>query len=290
MLVRGGAHGPRFSPDGRWLAYSTGPGRFGTDKIFGLFSQTYLLPSAGGESTRLLPEFLSVSWPVWSPDGRRVLLSARRGAADIPDWWVVTPGGQAPVKVTADMGTGIRFPVRAWSWIEGDRILYSAASGGDSWDLWEVSIAPDAQTAPAKPRRVTTGTGLQAHASIVGDGLLVFSSLIQTVNIWGVPLRANSGHVLGSPQRVTATSALQYWPSASVDGERLVFRSGRLDSGGIWLRDLDTAREIPLVPSPAAALPVISADGSRVAYTSFVEIGTIYTVSAMGGAPEKDLR
>ena len=34
LLVRG-AHGPRFSPDGRWLAYSTGPGRFSMDKSLG---------------------------------------------------------------------------------------------------------------------------------------------------------------------------------------------------------------------------------------------------------------
>ena len=80
LLVRGGAHGARFSPDGRWLAYSTGPGRFGTDKTSGLFSQTYLVPASGGESTRLLPDFVSVSWPVWSPDGRRVLVTARRGS------------------------------------------------------------------------------------------------------------------------------------------------------------------------------------------------------------------
>ena len=68
------------------------------------------------------------------------------------------------------MGSGMsRFPVRAWSWLKGDRILFSAALGGDSWDLWEVPITPGVPTAPAKPRRLTTGTGLQAHASIVGD-------------------------------------------------------------------------------------------------------------------------
>ena len=288
LLVRGGAHGARFSPDGRWLAYSTGPGRFGTDKTSGLFSQTYLVPASGGESTRLLPDFASVSWPVWSPDGRRVLVTARRGSQDFPEWWVVTPGGGGPVKVEADMGSGMsRFPVRAWSWLKGDRILFSAAFGGDSWDLWEVPITPGVPTAPAKPRRLTTGTGLQAHASIVGDRLLVFSSLTQTVNIWSVPLRANSGRVIGPPQRVTATSRLQWWPSVSVDGKRLVFRGGRLGSGGIWLRELDAAREMLLVPSSAAAAPLITADGSRVGYTSFAEGGTIYTVSPLNGVAEK---
>jgi Tol biopolymer transport system component len=82
VLVRGGAHGPRFSPDGRWLAYSTGPGRFSSDKTLPFISQTYLISSTGGESTRLLPDFVSVAWPIWSPDGRRLLVTARRELKD----------------------------------------------------------------------------------------------------------------------------------------------------------------------------------------------------------------
>ncbi len=51
------AHGPRFSPDGRWLAYSIGPARFSMDKSMAFRAQTYLIPTAGGEATRLLPDF-----------------------------------------------------------------------------------------------------------------------------------------------------------------------------------------------------------------------------------------
>ena len=90
------AHSPRFSPDGRWLAYSKGPGRFSMDKALGFNATTYLISPTGGESTRLLPDFESVATPVWSPDGHRLLVTAGRTRSDEAEWWVVALDGQEP--------------------------------------------------------------------------------------------------------------------------------------------------------------------------------------------------
>jgi len=287
LLVSGGAHGPRFSPDGRWLAYSTGPGWFSTDKNSAFSSATYLIPSTGGESTRLLPHFASVAWPVWSPDSR-LLLTARDRINDNQEWWVVAPDGQTPVKIDGvNLVTGSRFAVRPWSWLEGNRIVYSAALGGDSWNLWEVVIAPDTSSVSTEPKPLTTGADLQAHASIVRGTQLVFSNLTQTVNVWAVPVHADSGRAAGPAQKVTATSALQWSPSASEDGRRLVFRSDRLGIGGLWMRDLETDREDLLVSSRGAIGPVITADGSRVAYVDAERHWAIFVVPSSGGEPEK---
>jgi Tol biopolymer transport system component/DNA-binding winged helix-turn-helix (wHTH) protein len=280
------AHGPRFSPDGRWLAYSTGPGRFSMDKALGFTAQTYLIPTAGGEATRLLPDFASVAWPVWSPDGRRLLVTARSNVTDDPEWWVVTLDGQAPVKnsgVTVVTPGAAQFPVRPWTWIEGDRIVYSVALGGDSWDLWEVGLSPDTWVVSTEPRRLTTGADLQAHASIVG-ARLVFSSLTQTINVWRLPLDPNDSRVVGPARRVTATSALQWWPSVSDDGRRLLFRG---DKGGLWIRDFDAGREVLLASSQRPIAGSITADGSRVAYVVFEEKREIFAVPSSGGGSEK---
>ena len=142
-------------------------------------------------------------------------------------------------------------------------------------------------TVPAKPRRLTTGADLQAHASIVRGTLLVFSSLTQTVNVWSVPLHANSGRVIGPPRKVTATSTLQWWPSASVDGRRLVFRGGRLGSGGIWMRDLETDARFsssrPSEPSVQSSPPT-----GLASLTSIAEKNrAIYAVPSSGGVAEK---
>jgi Tol biopolymer transport system component len=286
LLVPGGAHGPRFSPDGSWLAYSTGPGRFSTDKAAGAFGQTYLIPSAGGKSTRLLPDFVSVAWPIWSPDGRHLLVTARREINEDPAWWIVAPDGQAPEKIGGfNLVTGS--PVRPWSWIEGNRIVYSAALGGDSWNLWEVVIAPRTWIVTTEPRRLTTAADLQGHASIVRGTQLVFSSLTLTVNVWGVPVHADTGQVVGPARRVTATPTLQWSPSVSEDGRRLVFYGENLATAGLWLRDLETGREVILVSSRGATGPVITADGSRVAYEDTERNWAIFAVPSSGGEPEK---
>ena len=161
---------------------------------------------------------------------------------------------------------GYRLPVRPWSWTEGNRLVYSTALGGDSWDLWEASIAPGTWTLSTQPTRLTTGANLQAHASIVRGTQVVFASLIQTVNVWSVPLDANAGRVLGAARRVTGTSTPQWWPDASADGRRLVFRADRLATAGLWMKDLHTDNEVLIVSSRSTMGPVITADGSRVAY------------------------
>jgi Tol biopolymer transport system component/DNA-binding winged helix-turn-helix (wHTH) protein len=284
LLVRGSAHGPRFSPDGRWLAYSTGAGRFSTDKIAALIGQTYIVSSTGGESRRLLPEFVSASWPVWSPDSRHLLLTAMRGFTDMPAWWVVSTDGESPTtKVSFDTAPGTRFPVRPWRWLDRDRIVYSTALGGDSWDLWEVEITRTTWAAAPKPRRLTMGAGLQGHASIAPNNLLVFANLTQVVNVWSIPLDANSGRVAAPMQRVTATTTLQWWPSASNDGRLLVFGGQQAKTSGVWLHDFKTAREALLAPVRLAR-PVITGDGARVAYQTE---GAIYAVASSGGPTEK---
>jgi dipeptidyl aminopeptidase/acylaminoacyl peptidase len=63
-------HSPRWSPDGRYLA-------FVSDR--GAKPQVYLAPLAGGEPRQLTDAPHGVSHPAWSPDGKRIAYSARVG-------------------------------------------------------------------------------------------------------------------------------------------------------------------------------------------------------------------
>ncbi|HSG47052.1 MAG TPA: S9 family peptidase [Longimicrobiales bacterium] len=73
----GGDGSPAFSPDGRWIAYTTGT----TDPQFSAFGTSHLavIPVEGGEAAerRILTESLdrNVRQPVWDRDGRGVVFS-----------------------------------------------------------------------------------------------------------------------------------------------------------------------------------------------------------------------
>jgi dipeptidyl aminopeptidase/acylaminoacyl peptidase len=68
MTVSAGSeHSPRFSPDGRWIAFVSA--RDGHDNL-------YLMPTGGGESRPLTAISTGVSDPVWSPDSKWIAVAS----------------------------------------------------------------------------------------------------------------------------------------------------------------------------------------------------------------------
>jgi len=65
---------PRWSPDGRWLAFLSKRG----DK----YANVWLLPTAGGEAWRLTDAKSDVAQAAWSPDGKRIAFIAPERAPD----------------------------------------------------------------------------------------------------------------------------------------------------------------------------------------------------------------
>lgn len=68
---------PRWSPDGRWLAFVS---ERGEEK-----PQLAVMPANGGESRLLTKLPLGAGYPVWSPDSTRIAFSAKTGTPPDPD-------------------------------------------------------------------------------------------------------------------------------------------------------------------------------------------------------------
>ncbi|KQS56813.1 peptidase S9 [Geodermatophilus sp. Leaf369] len=91
---------PRFSPDGRWLAF------LGAES--GGRPQLHVLPTGGGEARRLTDHPLGAGAPVWSPDSRhiaytcRVPAEGRYGTADGVDAAAEPPRLITTLKYRAD--------------------------------------------------------------------------------------------------------------------------------------------------------------------------------------------
>jgi eukaryotic-like serine/threonine-protein kinase len=90
---------PRFSPDGTHIAYHTGPWLSGAGTRAAGFA-VFTVATTGGQPTRLADRFTTARSPLWSADGRHVLLFGRPDGKDASaefDWWWIPVDGGAPV-------------------------------------------------------------------------------------------------------------------------------------------------------------------------------------------------
>jgi WD40 repeat protein len=90
---------PRFSPDGKWIAFSS-------DRNGNL--DVYLIPSAGGTVKQLTSHSADDTVLGWSPDGRSVLFSSNRGEGFLPVLYTVSVEGGMPVSAAR------RASLRVW--------------------------------------------------------------------------------------------------------------------------------------------------------------------------------
>ena len=123
-LIAEGGHNPRFSPDGRHIAYWVGfAGTRGDPGGSG--NKTFVVSATGGQPVHLLSDYDSVFWPVWAPDSKHVLVTA--GDLDQLKWYVAPIDGGPPVHLKETFQDKYKFSCipRQELW-RGDTIVFSA--------------------------------------------------------------------------------------------------------------------------------------------------------------------
>ena len=276
-LLVADARDPRFSPDGTRVAYWTGQFRGVAPQ-----SEAYVMGLAGGTAVRLLPDFFTARYPVWSPDGKALLIVGRPRGAPVAelDWWWVPLDERKPQKtgvfpmLKADPGSG-----RADWTPEG--VVF--APGGD---LWRVRISGDGRaTAPAE--RMTAGAGAAQAPSVSRDGTVVFAAVERQRAIVRAAIgTADPPLVLYADDRSDTRRA-----SVTADGGVIVFERWYSAHTEIWLKDLRNGQQrlIARVDDAGMVNAAISADGRRLVYTvrGDARPGTGYVVDVGGGTPRK---
>ena len=276
---------PRFSPDGRWIAY-TGTGEGAAD--------VYVIPAQGGEPRRLTwypsrdnTDRMGFDNIVlgWTPDGR-VLFRSQRGPMGgfIGEPWAVRPEG-GPVE---------RYPIEEAGHVsfapDGKRAAITRTfrdfrqwkryQGGMAQDVWLYDLASHAV------ERITDWRGTDTQPMWIGGSVYYLSDREGwKVNLWRYDLAART-HT-----RVTAFKEFDCkWAHAGAD--RLVFENG----GELWLYDpkAGPARKVTVtLPDDARfarrrwvgvaeqiADASLAPDGKRVAFTAR---GEVFTVPAEHG-------
>jgi eukaryotic-like serine/threonine-protein kinase len=263
---------PRFSPDGRWVLYWTGRPVWGaletaTPNAIGTLA---IVPARGGTPRTLAAGLASARFGVWSPDSTRVLfLGARRGddGGARRDWYLTAIDGAEPVPTGALAvleSAGISGTPVPGDWDRTDSSVVFASTGNGGSNVWKVTIATATGTLIGAPRRLTFGTAIERGPVVGGPGRIAFTSLVENVDVWRVPLDPSSGVAAGPIERVTDGVGRDRVMNVSEDGRTMAFVSSRLDGDSVWIRELDSGRERQIAQTAAAR---ISPDGVTVAIT-----------------------
>jgi len=94
LLARGGKS-PRYSPDGSQVSYWVGTPA--VDLWVPGGGAVWVIPVAGGPPRRVAPNLTNARWPIWSPDGKRLLFngygSTKHSDISAMDWWLADANG-----------------------------------------------------------------------------------------------------------------------------------------------------------------------------------------------------
>ncbi len=264
FFARGGRR-PRFSPDGKWIAFWQG--QIGSGFLSG--SAQIMIGSADGSSVNnFKPEFGVSAYPVWTPDGNSILFLGQKGTER--DWWLAPIyGGRAVKTGVLDALIARKLTPAPSSFAIAPETFYGnkvlcAAKMADTLNIWEIGLSGDSEKTVPIPKRRTMGTNNEIQPS-VAMGVMAFSSVTVNTRVWRVRLK--NGVADGDPEKVTNGDNFDGFPSVSDDGSRMAFASDRSGRRSIWLRQMASGKETQLTKSSVAeSQPKISGDGKTIAY------------------------
>ncbi len=289
---------PKFSPDGKSIAYWTGTEHHFEGKVF-------IVGLADGKTVRLGTDLADAKWPVWSPDGSALLVY---GSRQPPQASGIISGPTDLFSVPLNGG-----PARETGWTAALRRASIWSKGPVSWhsstlqfsattmppsdfselsqgvaNLWQIGLSQRRGRVEGEPRRVTFGAALERDSVLLASGGAVYSSRHYTLAAFEVATTHN-GHLAARFEPSFSSPGSYVMPRISRDGSTLVALSDRSGAVDIWLKDLRTGEERAVTASnvPERA-PVISSNGAWV-YFGIREgpLYPMYKISARGGVPQK---
>ena len=239
---------PRFSPDGRWIAFT---GQYDGDE------QVYVVPAAGGVPRQLTwypargP--LAPRWGYdnqvydWTPDGRSVLFRSLRYSTDLSDsrLFLVSTDGGLPVPLPMpESGAGDLSP-------DGARVVYSPLFRDfRTWKRYEGGWAQELYVFDRETHdveRITDHPRADRDPMWIGDAIYFTSDRDGTLNLYAFDLGARE-----TAQLTTSTVWDVRWPGD--DGRnRIVYEmNGELH---LFAIDSGESRPIPItVPDDGVAM------------------------------------
>ena len=224
----------RFSPDGKWIAFSSD--RNGSLDVF-------IIPSEGGAAKQLTVHSADDTVLGWRPDSRAVLFSSNRGEDFAGQLYLVSVDGGLPTRAGTDMGVqGAYSP-------DGKRLAYNPRAQAYWRKFYRGSAQSDIIVMDVASKKFTQVTDFDGHDSWPmwgNDGGIYFVSDRDgngLTNIWRTAADGSKA------DRITSfKSGDVRWPSVSSDGRTIVFEH----DFGIWKLDVNSKKVSPIQLNIAA--------------------------------------
>ncbi|HET9401644.1 MAG TPA: S41 family peptidase, partial [Candidatus Acidoferrales bacterium] len=232
---------PRFSPDGRWIAFSSN--RYGNNDVF-------VMPAEGGEPKQLTFNSAQDTVIGWERDSKHIVFSTARGEP--------YPGVLRLYEVSIDGGLEMPLPTDWGYWgsysPDGKKLVFNRHAaiwwrqhyrGSNAGDLWIYDSA-----SKSYKKILDTEVPDEQKANNVwpqyGNGFIFFVSDREVTakagakevwnsknNLWKVPENG------GTPVQLTHfKDGTVFFPSISSDGKTIVFE----EALGLWKMDAATGR------------------------------------------------
>jgi eukaryotic-like serine/threonine-protein kinase len=276
------AHGCAWSPDATHLACTSGnaialtPGT-----LFGNASPSRVV-TIGVRDGKVVPLtdslFINLS-PVWSPDGRWIYyVSSRYGPRDI---FAQAMAAGAPRGPALRLTTGLNAHTISLS-ADARRMAYTDLSIESN--VWSIPVPARLPVSVSSMTQLTHGSQFieTTFRSRDGHWLYYDSDVSGNMDLYRMALPA------GGPERLTADSSDDFWPTPSPDGREVAFHSWRAGSRDIWVMPLDGGPLQRVTSSPAQeAMAMWAPDGNQLSYAIFTGKGGIYTVRRVDGVWQK---
>ncbi len=219
---------PRFSPDGRWIAFSS-------DRNGNL--DVYIIPAEGGAARQLTFHSAGDMVQGWTPDSRAVLFASNRNDDFAGKLYTVSTDGGMERSAGADMGVfatyspdGRRLAINRKAQVYW-RKYYRGSNQSD------ITIM---DTAAGKFTDVTDFDGMDSWPMWGTDGQIYFVSDREDnglTNIWRVSEKG------GKAERVTSFKTGDVrWPAMSADGRVIVFEH----DFQVWKLDVASRKTAPV--------------------------------------------
>jgi dipeptidyl aminopeptidase/acylaminoacyl peptidase len=245
---------PRWSPDGKWIAFSRSPEKDGKPQP----AQLFLLSMAGGEPVQLTDLPKGANSAVWSPDGKQIAFQSDTSPEDIEkakrkDQKNCAPedeAGQDPKAADPNKkpcpeehDSDVRTITRAVYRFNGAGYL----DPKHPTHIWIIEVPKSTEDKP-KPRQLTKGKFEEGDIFWAKDGSKVYYTTILLEEPQYEMPRADLYSVSpqgGEPVKVFASRIDINAPVLSPDGKRIAFRSSANEpirsysQDDLWVLELD---------------------------------------------------